>query len=53
MDTHKRDADEKQIAEIGRKMITQVTKLINAKMNLSVQTVEKDKCEEATTLKLK
>ena len=34
--------DEKEFAEIAEKMTTQVTKLINAQMNLSLQTVEKD-----------
>ena len=35
MDTHKQDADEKKFAEIVEKKITQVTKQINAQMNLS------------------
>ena len=35
-DTQKQDADEKKFAEIVEKKTTQVTKQINAQMNLSV-----------------
>ena len=52
-DTQKQDADEKEFAEIAEKMITQVTKLINAQINLSEQTVEKDTWQDVTTVKLK
>ena len=52
-DTQKQDSDEKDFAENAENMITQVTKLINAQMNLSVQTVEKDTSQEVTTVKLK
>ena len=41
-DTQKLDADKKEFLEIAKKMTTKVTKLINAQMNLSVQTVEKN-----------
>ena len=52
-DTQKQDADEKEVAEFVEKMTTQVTKLINAQMNLSMQTVEKDAWQEVPTMKLK
>ena len=52
-DTQKQDADEKEFAEIAKKTTTQVTKLINAQMNLSVKTVEKDTRQEIITSKLK
>ena len=38
MDTQKQDADEKEFTEIAE-TTTQVTKLINAQMNLSVKTM--------------
>ena len=41
-DTQKQDADVKEFAEIAEKTTTQVTKLISAQMNVSVQAVEKD-----------
>ena len=44
--TQKQDADKKQFAESVEKKTTQVTKLINTQMNLSVQTVEKYKWQE-------
>ena len=52
-DTQKHDADEKEFAEIAEMMTTQVTKLINAPTNLSVQTVEKDTWQEVMTMKWK
>ena len=39
-DTQKLDADEKEFGEIAKNMTTKETKLINAQMNLSLQTVE-------------
>ena len=52
-DTQKQDADEKKFAEIATKKTTQVTKQIDAQMNLSVLTVEKDTWQEVITVKLK
>ena len=49
----KQGADEKQFAENAKKITTQVIKLINAQINLSVQAMEKDIWPEATTVKLK
>ena len=53
MDTQRQDADEKEFAEIAEKIITQVTKLIIAQINLSVQTMEKNRGKEITSVKLK
>ena len=52
-DTQKLDANEKELAEFADKMTTHVTKLINAQMNLSVQTEEKDTWQEEMTVKSK
>ena len=52
-DTEKQDADEKELAKFAEKMITQMTKLKNSQMNLSVQAVEKDTWQELTTVNLK
>ena len=40
--TQKHDTDEKEFAEIAEKMTTKVTKLINAQLIISMQTVDKD-----------
>ena len=48
--TKKRDADEKQLAEMAEKITTQVTKKINAQMKLIVQTVEKNTWQEVITV---
>ena len=53
METQKQYADEKEFAENAEKRTTQVTNLINARMNLSVQTVAKNTWQEETTLKMK
>ena len=49
----KHDADGNDFAEFAETMTTEVTKLINAQMYLSVQAVEKDTWQEVTALKLK
>ena len=51
-DTHKQDADEKEVAEIAEKT-TQVTKQLNAQNNVSVHTMKKDTWQEVTTVKFK
>ena len=53
MESQKQDEDEKGFAEIAEKMTTQVTKLLFAQTNLSMQTVEKRTWQEVTTEKLK
>ena len=51
MHTQKQYADEKEFAEVAEKMTSEVTELINAQMNLSVQTLKKDTRQEVTAVK--
>ena len=49
--THTQDTDDKEYAEVAEKMTTKVAKLIISKVNLSLQTVEKDIWQGLMTVK--
>ena len=51
-DTQKQDADENTFVKTAAMKTTQLTKQLDAQMNLSTETVEKDTWQEVTTVKL-